>query len=46
MPVESGKIEGEEFDSAFAAFRADFDPRDSKPMGYQVEPSTASGDGL
>jgi hypothetical protein len=44
--VEMTKIEGEEFEKAWAKFHADFKSSDAKPTGYKLVLSTASGDGL
>lgn len=44
--VEMKKIDGEEFDRAYAEFHVGIEAKQSNPTGYRLDLSTVSGDGL
>jgi hypothetical protein len=44
--IELIKVTGEEFEKAYDAFHAGFDPKDAKPAGYRLDVTTMDGNDI
>jgi hypothetical protein len=44
--IEVTKVDGPEFDKAYAAFHDGFDPNEQKPSGYRLDLQSADGNSL